>query len=377
MAGHAWALSRAERGEGAAALTLTGQLRFSELTALWSALQAAVVTAGRGQQLDFDMSRVERVDGGSMALLVQLRADLQRRGARSEFLGASEAVQAIIHLYSGDVRVGRLPRLRATGLLEQIGAATSGLLESSKQVFSFFGEAILSAVAVVRRPGSANWGDILPTMERMGADAFPIVMLINFLIGAVMAFQGAVQLKLFGANIYVADLTAISICRELGPLMTAITLCGRSGAAFAAELGSMKVSEEIDALRTLGFGPVRYLVVPRLVALMLVMPLLTVLGDAFGVLGGLVVGVVSLDLTVAGYLIETRKALDLFDIFSGVLKSVVFAVVIVLIACQQGLATTDGALGVGRRTTSSVVSILFALILVDAAFTVAFRALDR
>jgi phospholipid/cholesterol/gamma-HCH transport system permease protein len=159
--------------------------------------------------------------------------------------------------------------------------------------------------------------------------------------------------------------------------MTAITLCGRSGAAFAAELGSMKVSEEIDALRTLGFGPMRYLVMPRLVAMMVVAPLLTLLGDAFGVFGGLVVGVASLDLTVVGYLNETRQALELWDIFSGALKSVVFAMVIVLIACQQGLATTGGAQGVGRRTTSSVVAILFALILVDAAFTVAFHALAQ
>src|SRR3954454_9265144 len=135
-------------------------------------------------------------------------------------------------------------------------------------------------------------------MERCGADAVPIVLLINFLVGFVMAFQGAVQLKQFGANIFVADLVGLSICRELGPLMTAIILCGRSGAAFAAEIGSMKVSEEIDALRTMGFGPMRFLVLPRAIGLILVLPLLTLLGDAVGILGGLMVGLVSLDLTV-------------------------------------------------------------------------------
>ena len=136
----------------------------------------------------------------------------------------------------------------------------------------------------------------------------------------------------------------------------------------------MKVSEEIDALRTMGFGPMRYLVLPRLLALMLVVPLLTLLGDAFGILGGLVVGVTSLDLTVVGYLTETHRTLTAWDVFSGVLKSVVFAMVIVLISCQQGLATTGGAQGVGRRTTSSVVASLFALIVVDAVFTVVFHA---
>ena len=202
----------------------------------------------------------------------------------------------------------------------------------------------------------------------------PIVVLINFLVGFVMAFQGAVQLKQFGANIFVADLVGLSVTRELGPLMTAIIVCGRSGAAFAAELGSMKVSEEIDALRTMGFGPMRYLVLPRALALMLVLPVLTLLADLVGMLGGLVVGLVSLDLSVAGYLTETEKALHVWDVFSGVIKSVVFALAIVLIACQQGLATTGGAEGVGRRTTASVVTTLFALILLDAGFTIFFHA---
>lgn len=375
MSAHTWSLSRIEGGGRDAAVELAGRLTFAEAGVLWAELNGTVSSAGEGQRIDFDMSRVEGVDGGSMALLVQLRADLHRKGTSSEFIGASEAIQAIIHLYRGDVLVGPLKKLRATGMLEQIGAATSAILDGFKQVFGFFGQALVATAAVVRRPRTANWGEIAPMMERAGADAFPIVMLINFLVGCVMAFQGAIQLKQFGANIYVADLTGLSICRELGPLMTAITLCGRSGAAFAAELGSMKVSEEIDALRTLGFGPMRYLVMPRLVAMMLVLPLLTLLGDAFGVFGGLLVGVVSLDLTVAGYLIETQQAIDLWDIFSGAIKSVVFAMVIVFIACQQGLATTGGAQGVGRRTTSSVVAILFALILVDAAFTVAFHAL--
>jgi phospholipid/cholesterol/gamma-HCH transport system permease protein len=355
-------------------LRLVGPVRFEEAGALWTQVSTAVAKVSKGEQLDFDLSQVERIDGGSMALLVHLRSHLHRLGARSEFIGASAAVQAIVHLYSGDVRAGRLKKQRPAGVFEQVGTATLALLDEVKQVFGFSGQVLVAMAGVLRRPSSANWADIAPTMERSGADAFPIVMLINFLVGCVMAFQGAVQLKQFGASIYVADLTGLAMCRELGPLMTAITLCGRSGAAFAAELGAMKVSEEIDALRTLGFGPVRYLVLPRLLALMVVMPLLTVLGDAFGVLGGLVVGVTSLDLSVLGYLRETQQAVDLWDVFSGLIKSVVFAMVIVLIACQQGLATTGGAQGVGRRTTSSVVAILFALIVVDAAFTVAFHA---
>src|SRR5206468_868184 len=161
---------------------------------------------------------------------------------------------------------------------------------------------LMSALGILREPKTGNWKDVIPTMERAGANAVPIVILINFLIGFVMAFQGANQLRQFGANVFVADLVGISVTRELGPLMTAIIVCGRSGAAFAAELGSMRVSEEVDALRTMGFGPIRYLVLPRAVALVLVMPILTLLADFVGILGGMAVGIMSLGLTFSGYL---------------------------------------------------------------------------
>lgn len=354
-------------------LEFTGKLTFGAATLLWTEVSASLVGVSRGERLDFDVSKLEEVDGGSMALLVASRADLHRRGARSEFIGASEQVQKIIQLYRGDVRVGARRRRRARGLLDEIGNNTLAVLEEIKQVFGFFGQALFAAAHLLVKPRSANWSEVAPTMEKTGADAVPIVVLINFLIGLVMAFQGAVQLKQFGANIYVADLVGLSITRELGPLMTAIIVAGRSGAAFAAEIGSMKVSEEIDALRTMGFGAMRFLVLPRTLALVLVLPVLTLLGDAVGIVGGMVVGVLNLDLTITGYLQETFKAIELWDIFSGVVKSLLFALVIALVACQQGLATTGGAEGVGRRTTSSVVSILFGLILVDACFTVFFH----
>jgi phospholipid/cholesterol/gamma-HCH transport system permease protein len=232
---------------------------------------------------------------------------------------------------------------------------------------------VISGVGLLRSPRSANWREVPPTMERVGADAVPIVAAINFLVGLAMAFQAAAQFKRYGASIYVADLIGISVCRELGPLMTAIVVSGRSGAAFSAELGFMKVNEEIDALQTMGFGPMRYLVLPRTLALLVVVPLLVVVADVAGLVGGLVVGVWNLDLTVRAYVNETARALTLWDVSSGILKSLVFALAIALIACQQGLATSGGAEGVGRRTTASVVTTLFALILVDAVITVFFR----
>ena len=216
----------------------------------------------------------------------------------------------------------------------------------------------------------------MPLMERTGANALPIVALINFLVGLVMAFQSAGQLKRFGASMFLADLIGISMTRELGPLMTAIVVCGRSGAAFAAELGSMKVNEEIDALRTMGFGPTRFLVFPRVIALMLVMPMLVLVADLVGTAGGMLVASASLDITASAYLHEIQRSVKLWDVTSGLMKSVLFGLAIALVSCQQGLATSGGAEGVGRRTTSAVVTTLFALILIDAAYVLFFRAFD-
>jgi phospholipid/cholesterol/gamma-HCH transport system permease protein len=365
-----------DAGGAAGVVRVRGRLEFSAAASLWDEATKLLVSrsAAPGSRLDFDLSGVTIVDGGAMALLVHLRNRLEEQGVHSEFVGAGPHVQEIVHLYEGDVHLPPRKKRKAQSALAQIGEATVAIVREAKLVFAFFGQMLISAVRIARSPRTANWKDVTPTMERAGADAVPIVVLINFLIGFVMAFQGAVQLKQFGADIFVADLVGLSVTRELGPLMTAIIVCGRSGAAFAAELGSMKVSEEIDALRTMGFGPMRFLVLPRALALVLVLPVLTLIADFVGILGGLVVGLLSLNLSVAGYVTETVKAVHVWDVFSGVLKSGVFALAIVLVACQQGLATTGGAEGVGRRTTASVVSTLFALILLDAGFTILFHA---
>ena len=354
-------------------LSLAGKLTFREARAIWDDVRRRIDTLQVNDKIAFDMQAVEAIDGGTMALLVHLRSDLAARGVRADFVNATHDVQELIHLYRGDIKPVRRKRRKPEGTLAQLGRGTLELVLEVKRVLGFFGDTVLATLGLLREPKTGNWKEVLPTIERSGADAIPIVILINFLVGFVMAFQGANQLKQFGANIFVADLVGLSVTRELGPLMTAIILCGRSGAAFAAELGSMKVSEEIDALRTMGFGPIGYLVLPKAMALMIVLPLLTLVGDFVGMLGGMLVGLTSLGLTVSGYVSETQKALSMWDVFSGLVKSVVFALAITLIACQQGFATTGGAEGVGRRTTSSVVSILFTLILIDAGFTAFFH----
>ncbi len=351
-------------------IELGGPLTIDEAPALWKRLSDLLEHTAGKTRVELDNSGVTVIDGACTALLVHLRSELKARRVHCEFTGGSPAVRRLVELYGGKRRPkARRPR-RVVSAVEQVGRTTAAMFAELVSVLDFCGRLVRAAWFSVRNPRQMNWRDIGVTMERAGADAAPIVMLINFLIGFVMAYQSALQLKQFGANIYVADLVGLSVTRELGPLMTAIIVCGRTGAAFTAELGTMKVSEEVDALRTLGFMPLRYLVLPRTLGLLLVVPLLTLLADAVGILGGLLVGVLSLDITPVAYWGQTLKVVKPWDVFSGVLKSGVFAGAIALIACQQGLATTGGAEGVGRRTTSAVVTILFSLILLDALFTV-------
>ena len=356
-------------------IALGGRITLEEAPALWKRVAGMLDRAQRFEHVTIELERVEAIDGACLALLVHLQTELGRRRIPCELRGARPDVQRLIALYSRRRRIKRrLPR-RPRSVLEQVGEATADASAALLAALDFLGELVTATLHALRNPSTLNLRDVAFTMERAGADAVPIVLLINFLIGFVMAYQSAVQLRQFGANIFVADLVGVAMTRELGPLMTAIIVCGRSGAAFAAELGTMKVSEEVDALRTLGLVPLRYLILPRIFGLMLAAPLLALLADAIGIAGGALVAVLRLDLTLAAFFTELRQAVQLSDVLSGLAKSVVFAGAIALIACQQGLATAGGAEGVGRRTTAAVVSTLFVLILLDALFTVLFGAL--
>lgn len=355
-------------------IRFAGDLRMHDAAEIWRDTQAATESATRSIVLD--LSGVQAADSSVIALLVDHRAALAARGVSAELVGANVQVEAIVGLYAGHDGATHKKKRRPESTIAHIGRATLEVKEEAKGILGFFGSMVLAAILLVRHPRAGHWKEVLPLCEKTGADAVPIVLLINFLVGFVMAFQSARQLKMFGANIYVADLVGISLTRELAPLMTAIIVCGRSGAAFAAELGSMKVNEEIDALRTLGLTPFGWLVVPRVVALVLVVPILTIIADFVGVGGGLLVGVINLDLTAHGYLIETVHSVKGWDVVTGLLKSIAFAVAIALIACQQGFAASGGAEGVGKRTTSTVVTSLFAIVIIDALFTVIFRAFD-
>jgi phospholipid/cholesterol/gamma-HCH transport system permease protein len=353
---------------------IAGDLRIRDAADIWRYLHKQ--TADAAGNIVFEVSDVRGSDSSVIALLVELRAELAARGLTSEIAGANERVETIVNLYSGHGKVAAYQRSKAEGLVAQIGRASFEVKEEVQALLDFLGSIVVTGIALVRHPRTGHWKDVAPLCEKTGADAVPIVLLINFLVGFVMAFQSAKQLKLFGANIYVADLVGISHTREIAPLMTSIIVCGRSGAAFAAELGSMKVNEEIDALRSLGISPFGWLVVPRMVALMLVVPILILLADVVGLAGGLIVGALNLGISPRGYVIETMTAVHGSDVLTGLVKGIIFSIAIAVIACQQGFAASGGAEGVGKRTTASVVTSLFALVVLDAILTVIFRAID-
>lgn len=363
-----------ERGAGAArSVRLGGELTLDEGPGFWSEL--APLIAGRGD-VEFDLGDVERLDGAGAAMLLELRARVRQRGDRGEFVRASPENAGLLDRYGCPLDAECiLPPPRKIGIFEHVGKSVVEMLGVVRGILAFVGDLVLSTVAALRAPHTLWWRDLGRLMERAGADGAPIVLLINFLVGLIMALQAAEQLQRFGADVFVANLVGLSMTRELGPLMTAIVVAGRSGAAYAAELGTMKVSEEVDALHTLGLDPQRFLVLPRVVALTLVVPILTLGGVFVGCIGGLLVGVTTLDLTAAAYLGALRSALDIGDVFGGLVKSAAFAAMITLVACQRGLAARKGAAGVGASTTSAVVTILFSLIVIDAMFTLLYNAI--
>jgi phospholipid/cholesterol/gamma-HCH transport system permease protein len=349
-------------------LELAGTLRIADAAAIWRRLCA--LSRDARDRLDLDLHATELVDGAVMSLLVDLRSSLLARGVRCELVAVPAQVAPLVHLYHGD-REPQLARATTrTPALVRFGAAIQRAARRGREFVGFTGDLALAFVSDVRR---IHWRSVPALIERAGTDGIAIVAVLDFLVGFVSAYQSTRLLKTYGANIYVADIIGVSVTRELAPLMTAIIVAGRSGAAYAAELGTMRVSEEIDALRTMGFRPISHLVVPRILTLALIAPILTLVGDVAGVSGGLAVGVTSLGLTSHGYIAELRQVVVLSDVWTGLVKSVAFGAAIAFIGCRRGLATRGAASGVGRSATSTVVSCLFAIVAIDTLFTVVFR----
>jgi phospholipid/cholesterol/gamma-HCH transport system permease protein len=325
--------------------------------------------------LVIDLDKLIYLDDYGVSVLVGLKKAMGNRRGNFSLANISEQVNEILTMHRFN-ELGQQPTSvlkTSQHFFTNLGSSTFNIGSEIRFMLMFLGDTCFSLLTFLRHPGSLRFNDTVENMKRVGLDALPIVGLISFLLGLIMAFMSSVQLQQFGANIYVASLVSISMTRELGPIMTAIIVAGRSGSSFAAEIGTMKISEEVDALSTMNINPNFFLVLPRMFAAFLVMPVLTLFSDLFAIAGGLLVGVTMLDLTVSGYTNQTINSLTLFDVFWGVFKSGIFAILISWTGCLKGFQVRGGAAGVGKATTSAVVTSIFLIVMSDSLLVVILR----
>ena len=264
---------------------------------------------------------------------------------------------------------------RRKAAIIHIGEASLKFYNDGRDFISFIGELSVSMWEAIKHPRKIRWKETLYYMDMCGSDALPIVSVICLLMGLILGFQTAVQMSKYGGDIYTADLVGYSITKELGALMVAMIATGRAGSAFAAEIGTMKVSEEIDAMETMGFVPFRFLVVPKIIAMIAVIPILTVFGDLFGIFGGFIVGTLKLGIPAVVYYNRTISVLTVMAFVQGIIKSSVFAFIIGSVGCMRGFQSTSDAQGVGRAATSAVVTSIFLVVIADAFLTFLFTTL--
>lgn len=373
MAGDGGYQLAVQRTDGGIAFAVRGRIDITNaqqvLGDLGAALQAPV------GEVRLDLSGVEYFDSGGGAVLISLRQRLARDAVPLRLTGSTPAIDGFLGLVDQEALLAPPagPRRRPISLTARIGEETLKVIDDVREMVAFSGELMLGLRDAARHPRRIRWRETWLYMERTGLAGIPIVALISFLMGLITAFQAAVQLTQFGADIFVANLVGLSIVRELGPLMTAIIAAGRSGAAFAAEIGTMKVSDEVDAMNTMGLDRTRFLVTPKVVSLLLMLPCLTLFADLVGILGGLTVAVFGLGLPVQVYVRQTRLAMSAWDVYSGLTKSVAFAIMIAGVGCLRGFQARGGAESVGRITTSAIVASIFLIIVTDAVFTVIFH----
>ncbi len=354
-------------------LSISGCLETENLNVFMTDAKALLIEKP-SKKLIVDLSKVEYLDSAGALGLLQLEEGAKAQSISFEFINVTEDAKKIIGLINREALAMQplISGKKSSNIVEQIGEVCLHILDDFVSMMTFLGDLLSALIHSFSHPRSVRWQDVLFYMKRAGVEGLPIVGLINFLLGLIIAFMSSLQLKQFGANIYVASLVGVAMVSELGPIMTAIIVAGRSGSAFAAEIGTMQVNEEVDALVTMGFHPTQFLAIPKVLAAMMVVPVLTLYADFFGIGGGLVVGVLGLDLTVFTYIQETMKVITIDSIVKSLIKSVVFAMLISGIGCQRGFQVRGGADAVGSATTSAVVAAIFLVIVADSAFAILF-----
>lgn len=358
-------------------LSFRGRMSRDHYKELSSACNS-VLKRGIPAHLKVDLSGVSYIDASGVLLIHQLMEKMGKDSVPFEMIYGTSENQRIINLYVAALTASpaKGDERKRQNMFVIIGAQAERIGAGFERLMVFLGEIFRALIQSAFHPRAVRWSAVLDYIRKAGVDGFPVVGLIGLLVGLIMAFMASLQLKQFGANIYVASLVSIAIIKELGPIMTAIVVTGRSGSAFAAEIGTMMVNEEVDALRTMGFDPNRFLVVPKILAALIVVPLLTIYADVLGILGGLIVGVTGLDLTAYAYINQTVKTMHAVDIGWSMVKSLFFAFMITSIVCYRGFQVRGGAESVGEAATSAVVSAIFVVIIVDSVFAIMFHYLD-
>ena len=356
---------------GSLKLTIKGRLDADTVGSIWSeAVKKLSYT--KPSLLEIDAAGFEYCDGTGAALLLQLKQRQEKENRQFIMEGLRPEFEQLIRIFDpGQISEYSPEKFSLKRFIEKVGNIGCQVCSDLKTQISFLGELSVKFFSTVLKPGTLRWGDTFLIAEKSGADAVGITCMLGFLIGLILAFQSAIAMQKFGAQVFVADLIVISLFRELGPLITAIIFASRSGSAYAAEIGTMKVNEEIDALTTMGIDPVKYLAVPRMIAGIFMMPLLTMFNLLFGLIGcGLVM--LSLGFAPITYLNRIQGAATLGDLSGGLVKTLVFGSMIAGIGCLKGLQTGTGASAVGDSATKAVVSSIIAIVVVDGVFAVVY-----
>jgi len=356
-------------------LRFSGRLDAYSIAAVWHDALAALAAAPE-RAIVIDASRVDYCDGAGIAMLIDLLRQPRAANAPTSISGLRPEFEALLNQFDpAAMQVPVEAHVTRINVIAEIGRAAAITGRDIKAQIAFIGETATALWYAAKHPARIRWKDVWYTCEQVGVNALPIVALISFLLGIILAFQAAVPMRQFGAELFVADLVGLSILRELGPLMTAILLAGRSGAAFAAEIGTMKVNEELNALTTMGLDPVRFLVVTRIIAALLMMPLLTLFADLIGILGGALT-MITFNIPIVSFLHEVDSLVDVKDLLAGLAKAPVFAILIAGVGCLRGLQTQTGASAVGISATRAVVSSIVLLVVVDGIYAFVYYLLD-
>jgi len=321
--------------------------------------------------LSIDATHLGEWDTGLLSTLVRLRRTAGQSDVDVDDSGLPEGARQLLAMaFAVREREGARRHKQDKPFFEAVGDWTLDHVADMRDLLAFTGRLVLSLGRVLRGKGTYLRAHLVQHIQEAGAEALPIVSLISFLIGMIFAFVGVMQLQFFGAGIYTADLVGIAMVREMAPIMTAIIIAGRTGAAYAAEIGTMKVNEEIDALTTLGIDPIDFLVSPRVIALVLMMPLLTLYSSLLGIMGGTAVGLTMLDVSLPQYVAQTINAIELNSLLGGLFKSVIYGSLIALAGCQQGMACGNSAMAVGQSTTKAVVMGIVLIVVSASVLTI-------